>query len=78
MNYSLMISNRVEEKLLQVQRDRDWDQQKEKEAYELCLTEVLGEEQGRALADGNIRVGDYILLSTLAVFLFRRRGPADT
>lgn len=62
MNYSLMISNRVEEKLLQVQRDRDWDQQKEKEAYELCLTEVLGEEQGRALADGNIRVGDYILL----------------
>ncbi|KAI9809406.1 MAG: hypothetical protein M1826_003919 [Phylliscum demangeonii] len=62
MNYALMISNTVEEKLLTVSRDRAWSEEKEKEAYELCLAEVLRDQEGRAWAGGNIRVGDYILL----------------
>ena len=62
MNYGLMISNNVEEKLAQYDRPSDWTQADEAAAYEQCLKEVL-EENGRAWADGNIRVGDYILLS---------------
>ncbi|KKY22752.1 putative glycosyltransferase family 2 protein [Phaeomoniella chlamydospora] len=61
MNYGLMISNNVEEKLAQYDRPSDWTQADEAAAYEQCLKEVL-EENGRAWADGNIRVGDYILL----------------
>ncbi|OWP06779.1 hypothetical protein B2J93_8836 [Marssonina coronariae] len=62
MNYGLMISNRVEEKLIQVERADTWTQQNEMAAYDQCLAEVLAEEQGRAWAEGNIRIGDYILL----------------
>ncbi|KAK4186324.1 putative glycosyltransferase [Podospora australis] len=61
MNFALMISCRVEEKLEQIQRTPDWSQHDEAQAYERALKEVL-EEDGRAWADGNIRVGDYILL----------------
>lgn len=53
----------VEEKLSLIQRPVDWTQADEAQAYERCLKEAL-EENGRAWADGNIRVGDYILLST--------------
>jgi hypothetical protein len=61
MNYALMVSNKVEEKLDQLDRHSDWSQQDEALAYEEALKQVLAEE-GRAWADGNIRVGDYILL----------------
>jgi len=61
MNYGLMISCRVEEKLNTLNRHPAWDQNDEARAYEEALKEVL-EEDGRAWADGNIRVGDYILL----------------
>lgn len=61
MNFALMISCKVEEKLLLVNRTSDWSQHDEAQAYEQALKEVL-EEDGRAWADGNIRVGDYILL----------------
>lgn len=61
MNYALMISCKVEEKLLLVNRAPDWSQHDEALAYEQALKEVL-EENGRAWADGNVRVGDYILL----------------
>ncbi|KAF2839974.1 hypothetical protein M501DRAFT_932689 [Patellaria atrata CBS 101060] len=61
MNFGLMLSNNVEEKLVQVQRTEDWSQADEAFEYERCLKEVV-EENGRAWADGNIRVGDYILL----------------
>lgn len=61
MNYALMVSNKVEEKLLLVQRTQDWTQEQEYSAYDECLAQVLAEE-GRAWAEGNIRVGDYILL----------------
>lgn len=62
MNYGLMISNNVEEKLAQVERPAGWSQADEAREYECCLNEVLGE-NGRAWADGNIRIGDYIVLS---------------
>ncbi|KAG9518666.1 hypothetical protein KCU99_g8724, partial [Aureobasidium melanogenum] len=61
MNFGLMVSCNVEEKLLQINRGSEWTQADEAQAYERCLSEVL-EEHGRAWADGNIRVGDYILL----------------
>jgi hypothetical protein len=63
MNYGLHISCMVEEKLSLIQRPVDWTQADEAQAYERCLKEAL-EENGRAWADGNIRIGDYILLST--------------
>jgi hypothetical protein len=61
MNFGLMISNKVEERLLQIVRDENWDQEKERVAYEMCLAKVLEDDQ-RAWAAGDIRVGDYILL----------------
>jgi len=61
MNFALHISCMVEEKLCLIQRPVDWTQADEAQAYERCLKEAL-EDNGRAWADGNIRVGDYILL----------------
>lgn len=62
MNYGLMISNKVEEKLLAITRHQGWSQAEELVAYDQCLAQVLEEEEGRAWAGGNIRMGDYILL----------------
>lgn len=62
MNFALNISCMVEEKLACIQRPLDWTQADEAQAYERCLNEALAE-NGRAWADGNIRMGDYILLS---------------
>ena len=61
MNFALMISCKVEEKLAMINRSPEWSQHDEAQAYERCLKETL-EEDGRAWADGNIRVGDYILI----------------
>lgn len=61
MNFGLMVSNKVEEKLDLVERVPKWSQADEAREYERCLKEVL-EEDERAWADGNIRIGDYILL----------------
>ncbi|KAE9380418.1 hypothetical protein N431DRAFT_395257 [Stipitochalara longipes BDJ] len=61
MNFGLHISCMVEEKLALIQRPVDWTQADEAQAYERCLKEAL-EDNGRAWADGNIRIGDYILL----------------
>lgn len=61
MNYGLAISNAVEEALQQIDRPADWTQVDESIAYERCLKAVL-EKDGRAWADGHIRVGDYILI----------------
>jgi hypothetical protein len=62
LNYGLQISNRVEDKLLPVMRPAGWHQQDETNAYLHCLSEVLQEDDGRTWADGDIRIGDYILL----------------
>jgi hypothetical protein len=61
MNFALHISCMVEERLALIERPLTWTQVDEALAYERCLKEVL-EENGRAWADGNIRMGDYILL----------------
>lgn len=61
MNYGLMLSCKVEEKLEAIDRPASWNQNDEALAYERALKEVL-EETDRAWADGNIRVGDYIIL----------------
>jgi len=61
MNFGLMVSCNVETKLAQVQRHELWNQNDEALEYERCLREVL-EEHGRAWADGNVRIGDYILI----------------
>jgi len=62
MNYALMVSNKVEDKLALIERHQKWSQEDEARIYNHCLSEVLNEEEGRAWADGNIRIGDYILL----------------
>ncbi|KAG4440521.1 hypothetical protein IFR05_003991 [Cadophora sp. M221] len=46
MNYALMISNRVEEKLHLVGRHQSWAIEEEQEAYDTCLAEIMVEEQG--------------------------------
>ncbi|KAF9773996.1 hypothetical protein IL306_008069, partial [Fusarium sp. DS 682] len=62
MNYALGISLKVEDKLVQIDRDENWTQSDETAAYQRCLDEVLSEELGRAWVGGDIRVGDYLLL----------------
>lgn len=62
MNFCLHISNRVEAKMHYVHRSDGWAQVQEEKAYGHALQEVLTEDEGRTWAEGNIRVGDYILL----------------
>jgi len=62
MNYALMVSNRVEEKLANIARHPAWTKDDENKMYAQCFQEVLEELNGRAWAAGNIRVGDYILI----------------
>jgi len=62
MNFGLMLSVKLEEKLAQVVRDDAWSQQDEDREYDRCLLQVMSELPCRPLAGGNIRVGDYILL----------------
>ncbi|KAK3112694.1 hypothetical protein LTR53_010749 [Teratosphaeriaceae sp. CCFEE 6253] len=62
MNYAMWVSTRVEEKLLGVQRYEGWTAEDEAEAYKVALTEVVDFDGERTWADGNIRIGDYILI----------------
>lgn len=62
MNYAMAVSARVEDKLVHFQRGEKWNQDAELEAYHRCLEEVKVEDNGRTWAEGNIRLGDYILL----------------
>ena len=61
MNFGLSLSVKVEEKLQSIERPAEWTQADEAQAYEQALTQVL-EDNSKAWADGNIRIGDYILL----------------
>lgn len=67
MNYAMNISCLVEEELRQIKRPPDWSQADEAQAYDKHLKQVL-KDNGRAWADGNIRIGDYILLSRYSNF----------
>lgn len=61
MNYGLMLSCKIEEKLARYARPITWTKDDESRAYETCFEATLAEVP-RAWAAGNIRVGDYILL----------------
>ncbi|KAK4556617.1 hypothetical protein LTR86_006188 [Recurvomyces mirabilis] len=62
MNYAMWVSNRIEDRLNNIQRHDTWSQEDEAEAYRRALSAVVEEDQGRTWADGNVRIGDYILL----------------
>ncbi|RMY74176.1 hypothetical protein D0862_14158 [Hortaea werneckii] len=62
MNYAMWVSVRVEEKLKDIQRHEQWTQEDEAQAYREALNQTVEEDQGRTWADGNIRIGDYILI----------------
>ncbi|KAF4595382.1 Glycosyl transferase, family 2 [Ophiocordyceps camponoti-floridani] len=61
MNYGLKISCAVEDRLKALDRPAEWSQHHEALTYEEVLKDVL-DEDGLAWADGNVRMGDYILL----------------
>lgn len=62
MNYAMNVSARVEDRLRQVARGPRWTDQDEDEAYKDALGQAINEDHGRTWADGNIRIGDYILI----------------
>ncbi|KAF2020282.1 hypothetical protein BU24DRAFT_366132 [Aaosphaeria arxii CBS 175.79] len=62
MNYALGASIEVEAKMADAHRTDDWNQRNENELYSAVLSEVIQAREGEMWADGNIRVGDYILL----------------
>jgi len=61
MNYAMHVSTRVEDHLVRLLEQDGW--QDDEEAYEEALRLVIKEDEGRTWAQGNIRMGDYILLS---------------
>lgn len=62
MNYAMAVSSRIEEKLLAIHRGPNWTQETETGAYRNCLEEVKIEDRGKTWAEGNVRIGDYILI----------------
>jgi membrane glycosyltransferase len=63
MNYALWVSNRVEEKMMEPSpRPPRWTQIDEAALYVKALEEVIEEDENRTWADGNVRMGDFILL----------------
>ena len=62
MNYAMSVSARVEDKLARVRRPDGWSQEDEDEVYNVALSHTIEEDQGRTWAEGNIRIGDYILI----------------
>lgn len=62
MNYAMSVSRRIEDKLHHISRNEAWTDLEERKEYENALAAVLEEDKGRTWAEGNIRMGDYILL----------------
>jgi hypothetical protein len=62
MNYALEVSARIEDKLARIHRSAAWTQENESEAYDEAFRLVIEEDEGRTWAEGNVRIGDYILL----------------
>lgn len=61
MNFALNFSYRLEIKLRAIPRDEKWSSVEEQHAYDMCLQQCLNEDR-RAWAAGNVRVGELILL----------------
>lgn len=62
MNYALYVSVEVERRLAEIPRHEKWSKIDEDNAYYKVLKEVREATNGEAWAEGNIRIGDYILL----------------
>lgn len=62
MNYAMAVSTRVEDKLATVTRGEDWSELDEEDAYRGTLAKVIDDDMGRTWAEGDIRMGDYILI----------------
>ena len=63
MNFAMDISCKLEEKLKTIERPSHWSSTDEAEATAWALDEIIADSGGVAWADGNIRIGDYILIS---------------
>lgn len=69
MNYCLDFSIRVEDRLLTLIAaheeqfpDEEITVAKENELYDIAMEEVIASDEGRTWADGNVRLGEIILL----------------
>jgi hypothetical protein len=62
MNYALNTSVQIEEAMNELPRDENWQQKHENKEYGKHLRQVIDQSEGKTWADGNIRMGDYILL----------------
>ena len=62
MNYAMAVSAKIEDKMAKIQRHEKWTRDDENMAYQRCMEQVKVEDQGRTWADGNVRIGDYILI----------------
>ena len=62
MNYAMAVSARIEDKLAAITRTETWTEEDEHQEYTECLQQVIKEDEGRTWADGNVRMGDYVLL----------------
>ena len=62
MNYALSVSTRVEDRLSIIKRFDGWTKEDERDAYDRALSQVIHDDEGRTWAEGNVRIGDYILL----------------
>jgi len=62
MNYAMWVSTRIEDKMNSYPKGEGWTPADEALLYAKFLTEVCEEDEGRTWADGNVRIGDYILI----------------
>ena len=62
MNYAMNVSALDEDKLVRINRHEGWTQQHEDMVYQEALQQVIQEDQGRTMAAGDVRIGDYILI----------------
>ncbi|KAJ4352796.1 hypothetical protein N0V95_003958 [Ascochyta clinopodiicola] len=62
MNYAMRLSVQVEEILAAYPRHDQWTQHDENNAYKSAMQRLLAEREGEAWSEGNIRMGDYILI----------------
>lgn len=62
MNFAMAISCALEDKLLSLDRGAEWTSTDEAEATAWALEEVVKDGGDIAWADGNVRIGDYILI----------------
>lgn len=63
MNFAMAISCSMEDRLKALNRTADWTSIDEAEATGWALEQTVKDTGGIAWADGNIRIGDYILIS---------------